>query len=114
MKLRAYIALFLGVLVLSLPIATYANIQTQTCEMACCANTKTDNDCKNKKEDSKDCCGSKSNCNCMVSVACSAFVLQESSWTLKSVLPLVISKYELFAFQLPKSISSSIWQPPKF
>ena len=114
MKPKAYIVLLLSVLILSLPIATYANVQIQGCEMSCCNNSNASNECKDKKEDSKGCCGSKSHCNCMVSVAVSAFVFQDNTWLPKSVLPLVERKYEHFAFSFPASVSFAVWQPPKF
>jgi|GEM_PF-4504610 hypothetical protein len=114
MKLKAYIAILLGVLVLSLPVATYANVQTQSCEMPCCDNQKTEKGCCEKEQGTKDCCGSKSHCNCMVLVACSAFVFQDNTWTPKPDLLLVENKNEYFSFSFPTSVSSAIWQPPKF
>lgn len=114
MNLKATIAILLGVLVLSLPVATYANVQTQSCEMPCCKNQKSEKGCCEKEQDTKDCCGSKSHCNCMVSVAVSAFVFQQNDWTPKSNLPLVIHTSVFFSFQMPSTISAAIWQPPKF
>lgn len=116
MKFKSYIALLLGVLVLSMPFTAVGQSgkMHNDIQKECCANKlKQEDTNKGQEKESKNCCGS-SSCECPISMVSVAFVLPTFHTEPDEEVFYENNVSEFYLNKETSSSLSSIWQPPKF